>query len=730
MNKHKLIILSTILLSMSLMACGFFTGADEDSDGDAPADGDGNVDGDAPADGDGGVDGDGGSDGDWDWWSDGDASDGDLPPDFDACEGIDCSGHGDCVEVGGVAECNCEAGWEAQGSNCRESRDSGESWTFMIYMTADNDLESFGVGDLEEMLTVTNSDDVNIIVLADRTPGYSSDGVGGLGNWTSTKILKVNRNNLVELKDMGEVDMGLSSTLADFISYTIDNYPADRYAIDFWNHGGGWLGFGWDDSNGGNNLSLARISQGLEDGLEAAGSSHFDLIGFDACLMASLEVLLAVEPYGRYLIAAEEVEPGHGWNYTALQDLVNDPTMNGAELGGALLNGFVNQANAWNTSAGITLSVLDMAETPAFMSAFHTVISEMSVKAGDYKRPLINAHSATPDYGSSPDPSQSFNMVDLSTLIQNVADEKSAFQSKAENLASAVEDMAIYNHAGSAKRGSLGLAVYFPLRQDYYWNVYNGIAEIGFWRDFLNTFYTSAATSSSNPAPTFTNPDKIADIEYGDPPQVTVTGDLDPDSVENLSAVNLSYSVLVNDTQEFMLGVEPASYDPDLHQVFAFYYQDTIGIYPASDEQAVSYAYSQIEFMESGDNLLLWIPFGYYINGYSDAATPEWTSWEIVFNGQSGEVVSEGFFVYNDDHVGELDPQAGSEIVPIVYLIDNEDSGNSGWYILDTSPFDATKSLGLSYYPLPENFSKFVYLDASDISGNTDVVYGHIPASE
>ena len=41
----------------------------------------------------------------------------------------------------------------------------------------------------------------------------------------------------------------------------------------------------------------------------------FNLIGFDACLMASLEVAEVMKTYTDFLLASEETEPGHGWNW-------------------------------------------------------------------------------------------------------------------------------------------------------------------------------------------------------------------------------------------------------------------------------------------------------------------------------------------------------------------------------------------------------------------------------
>src|SRR5690606_22703317 len=148
-----------------------------------------------------------------------------------------------------------------------------------------------------------------------------------------------------ELQDLGEGNMGDPATLADFIAYGLENYPADRGALDVWDHGGAWPGFGPDDSHG-VVLTLPEIAQGLQGGLARAGRQELTMIGFDACLMATYEVAMITRPFGEYLLASEELEPGHGWDYAALRVLRDDPSTDPVTLGRAIADGFQAQAAA------------------------------------------------------------------------------------------------------------------------------------------------------------------------------------------------------------------------------------------------------------------------------------------------------------------------------------------------------------------------------------------------
>jgi len=114
------------------------------------------------------------------------------------------------------------------------------SWTFMVYLDGDNDLEDAGIDDFLEMSSAGSDTGINIVVQFDRVPGYSS----AYGDWTSTKRFHITYGmtptSLEAVQDIGEANMGSPATLSDFANWAITNYPAERYALVFWNHGGGW----------------------------------------------------------------------------------------------------------------------------------------------------------------------------------------------------------------------------------------------------------------------------------------------------------------------------------------------------------------------------------------------------------------------------------------------------------------------------------------------------------
>ncbi|MEM0282656.1 MAG: clostripain-related cysteine peptidase, partial [Desulfurococcaceae archaeon] len=176
-------------------------------------------------------------------------------------------------------------------------------WTFMVYMVADNNLDPYAYLDFLEMESVGSTSDVNIIVLADLihvngTVMYYVEKNGSTviwGNWSNEY----------------ELNMGDPRTLAWFINEVASRYPAQHYALILWDHGDSWNGFGWDETNN-DYLTIEEIKEALSN-----INIKIDLLGFDACLMASIEVAYTLSLTGNVdvMIASEEYVPAYGWPY-------------------------------------------------------------------------------------------------------------------------------------------------------------------------------------------------------------------------------------------------------------------------------------------------------------------------------------------------------------------------------------------------------------------------------
>ena len=234
--------------------------------------------------------------------------------------------------------------------------------TIMVYLCG-TDLESksgMATNDLNEMLQADISDKVNLIVYT-----------GGCRAWKNN-VISSSKNQIYQIKDgkficlesdMGSGAMVDPATLTSFIKYGAKNFPADRMNLIFWDHGGGSItGYGYDEKNSSaGSMNLA----GIDTALSNAGI-YYDFIGFDTCLMATVENGLMLEKYADYMIASEETEPGVGWYYTNwLTKLSANTSMPTVEIGKNIIDDFVDVCNQKCRGQKTTLSIVDLAELKA-----------------------------------------------------------------------------------------------------------------------------------------------------------------------------------------------------------------------------------------------------------------------------------------------------------------------------------------------------------------------------
>ena len=336
-------------------------------------------------------------------------------------------------------------------------------YTVMVFQNG-TDLEStkgaLASNDLREMQIVGSTPAVNVVV---ETLGTGQWHTPGISNQTNQRWL-VRQGGLELVQDnLGLRPVGDPATLTDFVVWAATHYPAERYALILWDHGGGPNGgFGHDELKTPSSLSLNDFQKAISDAAAQIGSK-LELVGFDACLMAGVETAALLSPYARYLVASEELEPGHGWWYThILKALNNDPTMGGDRVGRAIADGFRAQASSpvWGTAANTTLSVIDLSRVDAVVQKLEALVSTASGDVGDVGRlnPLLQARSKAEDYGAGQHP---LDLVDLGDLAGGLA---APAGPAAPDLRPAVGAAGGYNLTSTGRPRATGLSVFFPYK--------------------------------------------------------------------------------------------------------------------------------------------------------------------------------------------------------------------------------------------------------------------------
>ncbi len=333
------------------------------------------------------------------------------------------------------------------------------SWLYMLYLAGDNNLDSAGDEDIEEMAKIGSTENVWLLVLQDKW---------SIGD-TSIQFVRSGEVDVLPLWVVDrswsdEVDTGDPSVAQDWAEWAIRAFSIDsKLMLDFWNHGGGIYGCCWDDNNNHNFLSYSELS----DILQALSGSYgkLELVGFDACLMQMAETLVELGDYAKFIVAAEETEPGDGWEYNYfLDDLVANPGMDGGELGEAIVVGYFE---LYGHQGGETLSVVDA----SYRAQITQLLDDFASKALD--------DGATADVAAARNDTYKFYMsdfIDLSHFASNFIEihDGTELNTLAQEIVDAVDDAVYYREQGSGAGVTRGMSIYLPSAN--YASEYDGLA--------------------------------------------------------------------------------------------------------------------------------------------------------------------------------------------------------------------------------------------------------------
>jgi hypothetical protein len=328
-----------------------------------------------------------------------------------------------------------------------------DKWTVMVYLDADNSLESFGLMNLQMLESVGSSADVNFVVLMDTYSGPAS-------------LLYVKKGSSDVIANWGEVNMGDPATMSAFIKDAKKAAPAEKYCFISWDHGAGWRGLNWDDTSEQQTgtsqfIDMNELRQAVVDGGVA-----FDVFAFDQCLMAQPEVAYQMAGYAKYLVFSEETIYGQGFPYDSIAaDLEANAFMSGLELSKVIVQDFsvyyesINWANDW------TISAYDMAAIGSLTASVKHLASAQLDALTTYRSQFKNDLSNTPSYYYS-------YYSDLKVYATNVYNDK-AIRDKDVKLAageviSAVNDGVVLSMNSKHNHDSTGLSIYFPSYRSSY----------------------------------------------------------------------------------------------------------------------------------------------------------------------------------------------------------------------------------------------------------------------
>jgi len=370
-------------------------------------------------------------------------------------------------------------------------------WTIMVYLDSDNNLESAGIDDINEMEIVGSTTEVNIVVQVDRIPysvlaannqGYADDTSNG--NWTNTRRYYITQDfdpvqiNSQFKSDLGELNMGDPQTLIDFTDWATINYPAKKYLLVIWNHGGGFRSLNlskdiaWDDTSGGDKITMLELEFALST-INTQIGKKIDIVGMDACFMAMTEVAYQIKDYADILVASEASEPFDGWPYdTILGELVGNPLI----LSGQLAVDIVDKYIFSYPYSNVTQSAIDL----SYMDTLSSQLSNLALAIMDDSLTLKSKYilaSVGSQYYGDPD------FIDLYDFCNQLLVHSNNLEVK--NIALNIQQTLNYavlksGYSGGSVSGSKGLSIYFPYIAYHYYYNYTNFSQDTLWDEMLS----------------------------------------------------------------------------------------------------------------------------------------------------------------------------------------------------------------------------------------------------
>ena len=368
--------------------------------------------------------------------------------------------------------------------------DEGEGqaeWTVMFYMCG-SDLESrygYASENLKEIAECTpyfNFSEHELLPgdwdLVDETDRCGLDGVnvvvetGGCKQWHTEELgMDVDTSALQRwhfLIDLDSEDrdyildetlplqsMADPQTLEDFIRWSAANYPAKKYALVLWDHGGGSKsGLFVDELFDNDMMALDELGAALRE-----SGVYMECVLLDACLMANIETACAIGDSARWMVASEEVVGGRGtavgeW----MQQLCYIPEMDGGALGRMICDTTqIEYSRLEDTTAQeiLTWSVIDLSQSQRLAEAFDHIFEKLCWVYRNDPLTLINLANnmfAGEAYGTGSDSQQDLGdaFFGESVHMMDPALRREVF--------SALKDSVVYCVRGAGRSASRGLS--------------------------------------------------------------------------------------------------------------------------------------------------------------------------------------------------------------------------------------------------------------------------------
>ena len=361
------------------------------------------------------------------------------------------------LSLSGCGSCSCNEPDE------QPIGEKPETFTLMIYMCGST-LESkngSASNNIKELLNADVPEGVNIVI---QTGGSTKWHIPEISSSSTDRYAVENGELMLKDRISAVKNFGEPETLSAFTEWAAEQYPADKYGLILWNHGGGSIkGICFDSNYANDSLTLDELEIAFADATLTIGDK-FEFIGYDACLMSTIEVAAITERYSRNMIASQELEPTGGWNYkTIAENLLSENFYN--EVLGAY-------AEKSSDKTYYTLSHIDFSGFDKILDNIELLVDKMS--SDSEPRTVVNALNSGGVYGTCLDKDSSYNLYDLGNLFASYG-----ISGELDGVTSV---------AGELNSNASGLSVYFPLKGSDEVETYYELTPLKSYIEYLQSF--------------------------------------------------------------------------------------------------------------------------------------------------------------------------------------------------------------------------------------------------
>ena len=376
------------------------------------------------------------------------------------------------------------------------SRSDDGVWTIFVYLCG-TDLETdsgMGTDDLEEMAKSSPSDKVRFVVQTGGTEEWTEDNV----DTDKTDRFLVQNGEITKVDEKKLTNMGTPDTLADFLVWGTSNYSSEHMGLVLWNHGGGSItGVCFDEKYDQDSITLMEMDAAL---LKASETSKrkFDFIGYDACLMGTVEVANVLATYADYMFGSEEMEPGSGWDYTAIGNFLSkNPDSDTESLGKVVCDSFYESNVKADDEELTTLAVIDLSKIDNLIISFNSFAKNMYDTGEDASNlaDMIRGIEEVDNFGGNNKTEGYTNMVDMG----GICDACSAYADGADKVNQALDAAIVYQVTGSTHPDASGLSMYYPLsiQGSNELSLFSKVSVSPYYVSFVDRLGKTVATSES-----------------------------------------------------------------------------------------------------------------------------------------------------------------------------------------------------------------------------------------